>query len=417
MACLHLSNIPFLETVSHPIVIYIGLACLYKKTIGNTNQEVIMLYSIYRQIRVAAMLAILYATANAQEAAPVIRNADSAWGKTPRVTLKPIGHLGEIDGENEDYLFYRPEDIAADSQGNLYVADAGNKVIKKFDAQGRFLLSFGHSGQGPGEFSYPGCISVSPDDELYIGDWQNQRIQVFSAQGEYLDVIPLKTSNIEFRVRKDGRILLRNPGLDGGYGLKEGDVPLFRLITPEGQRINTFGQGRYFTQFPFSQGGNRCLIASDEADNAYAVFLFQNRISKYDNEGRLLFTASRPVPKDKLLNKALDTYSTLSAGVDVDDQGRIWIASATRKWRKEDQIQRSMTTTADGKIETHIKDANAMKHDTDLYALELFSPTGELLYRYPLTHYVDGVRVIGNRLYLVDRDRSMRFYLYEIQES
>jgi len=139
----------------------------------------------------------------------------------------------------------------------------------------------------------------------------------------------------------NGDILLRNPNLDGGRGLKEGDVPLFRVLDSDGKPKREFGQGTFFTRQPYTTGGNRSLMTTDRLGNAYMGFLFQNRISKYSPEGRPVFTANRSLPHDKLINKELGMYTTIISGFDVDAQGRIWAATYTRGWKREEIVHRS----------------------------------------------------------------------------
>src|SRR5262249_50702417 len=45
--------------------------------------------------------------------------------------------------------------VATDASGNVYVADTGNHRIQKFDASGTFLTTWGSSGSGNGQFSFP----------------------------------------------------------------------------------------------------------------------------------------------------------------------------------------------------------------------------------------------------------------------
>ncbi|MCK5147358.1 NHL repeat-containing protein [bacterium] len=373
-------------------------------------------YRIKTAIIITGML-ISHCAIFAQSNAVAVRNGRPKWKGDPMVGLNFQDHLGLIESDDESYLFYKPEDIASDSHGNLYVLDSGNGQVKKFDCIGRFILSFGRSGQGPGELSQAQCIEISDDDRIYVGDNGNQRIQIFSAAGEYINVINLNTISIEFGLLKDNRIVLREPGLSIGSGLKKGNVPLFRLLTPDGKLIRKFGQGCYFSEPPYSTGGNRCLTTTDKEGNAYVVFLFQNKILKFDKQQELVFTASRPLPKEKVTDKSPDMYTLISTGIDVDETGRIWVATMARDWNYTDGVVTPKTIRYDKKTGRSILPTKSTSYETDLYVLELFSSDGELLYRYPLDHSVDGVKIIEDRIYLVDTKRSMRFYIYQIDES
>lgn len=101
--------------------------------------------------------------------------------------------LAEIQGTPADLLapplFELPTSIAKDSQGNYFITDSGNHRVRKFDSQWQEILSFGEKGSEPGQFQYPLCVSIAPNDLLYVADLNNERVQVFSPFGQYLFTI------------------------------------------------------------------------------------------------------------------------------------------------------------------------------------------------------------------------------------
>ena len=86
-------------------------------------------------------------------------------------------------------LFELPTSIAKDSYGNYFITDSGNHRIRKFDSQWQEIMTFGEKGSEPGQFHYPLCVTIAPNDLLYIADLNNDRIQVFSPFGQYLYII------------------------------------------------------------------------------------------------------------------------------------------------------------------------------------------------------------------------------------
>ena len=86
-------------------------------------------------------------------------------------------------------LFEFPTSIAKDSQGNYFIIDSGNHRVRKFNSQWQEMMSFGEQGSKPGQFQYPLCVAVAPNDLLYIADLNNERIQVFSPFGQFLFII------------------------------------------------------------------------------------------------------------------------------------------------------------------------------------------------------------------------------------
>ena len=339
----------------------------------------------------------------------VHNKAKGEWDDSPRISLTLLEMFGDENDDN--YLFYEPVAIASDKQGNIYVLDSKNFRVQVFDSDRKFLRSFGRRGQGPGDLGRPECIDLDDAGNVYVGDPGNGRIEVFDPSGVRLRSVRVSATNIVFRIMKNGDILLRNPNLDGGRGLKDGQVPLFRVLDSQGALKRHVGQGTFFTKPPFTTGGNRALITADERDNAYIAFLFQNRICKYSPEGRLVYAADRILPKDKLMDKDLGLYTTINSALDVDSRGRLWVVTYTRRWKKEELIMRQWY----GGQEQVIGDRTQTK--TDLFEIQVFDGDGVLLQKIPLTHFCDHIKVIGDLVYILDKDRLGQFYVYQVKET
>jgi DNA-binding beta-propeller fold protein YncE len=83
--------------------------------------------------------------------------------------------------------FEFPTSIAQDSLGNYFITDSGNHRIVKFDSRWNLLLTFGERGKGSGQFEYPLCVAIDPNDLLYVADLNNDRVQIFTSTGRYVD--------------------------------------------------------------------------------------------------------------------------------------------------------------------------------------------------------------------------------------
>lgn len=80
--------------------------------------------------------------------------------------------------------FWGPRDVEVDANGNVYVADTGNKRIRVYNAAGEFLRDIGSAGSGFGQLDEPSGLAV--DNEaglLYVADTWNRRVSVFSLDG------------------------------------------------------------------------------------------------------------------------------------------------------------------------------------------------------------------------------------------
>jgi DNA-binding beta-propeller fold protein YncE len=78
----------------------------------------------------------------------------------------------------------RPETLRRDAQGNIHVLDQRNAMVLVFDAQMRFVRSYGGFGSEPGQLRHPTDLAFSPDGlTAYVVDAGNCRVQAFDSQG------------------------------------------------------------------------------------------------------------------------------------------------------------------------------------------------------------------------------------------
>lgn len=70
--------------------------------------------------------------------------------------------------------------------GHLFVPEAGNHRVSVFDLSGRFVFDFGGPGSDPGQMKGPESAKFSSEGKLYLADLLNNRIQVFDAKGTLL---------------------------------------------------------------------------------------------------------------------------------------------------------------------------------------------------------------------------------------
>ena len=71
--------------------------------------------------------------------------------------------------------------------GTFYVTDGyGNSRVVKFSKTGKYLMTWGKKGTGPGEFNTPHVIQIDSKNRLYVSDRENNRIQIFDVNGKFL---------------------------------------------------------------------------------------------------------------------------------------------------------------------------------------------------------------------------------------
>ena len=94
--------------------------------------------------------------------------------------------IGRI-GKNSGILSVRS--IAVNAFSEIYILDNRAANIKVFSNDGKLIRIIGRKGQGPGEFSAPVSLDVSPDNILYVFDVGNHRISKFDRDGKILKEI------------------------------------------------------------------------------------------------------------------------------------------------------------------------------------------------------------------------------------
>ena len=93
------------------------------------------------------------------------------------------GHNHELTSPGD---FAKPTGLAVDAEGNLYVCDTLNDRIEIFDADGKFISTFGKNGDGPGYFARPKGVAIDSDDHIWVADGMQDRVQVFNQETQLL---------------------------------------------------------------------------------------------------------------------------------------------------------------------------------------------------------------------------------------
>ena len=100
------------------------------------------------------------------------------------------GTSGYVDGNGTSAKFSYPKDIAVDSNGNLYVTDNGNNVIRKISTSGDVstfagstVSGFSNGSGAIASFNYPQGITIDSQDNLYVVDVGNHSIRKIDMLG------------------------------------------------------------------------------------------------------------------------------------------------------------------------------------------------------------------------------------------
>ncbi|MCE3233173.1 MAG: hypothetical protein K0R98_1430 [Rickettsiaceae bacterium] len=86
-----------------------------------------------------------------------------------------------------------PYGVAFDSNGNMYVAKYYSN-IEKYTSAGTYEFDWGEYGTGDGDFHYTYAIAIDSLDNIYVSDAGNGRIQKFDTHGVYQSKFSLLTT-------------------------------------------------------------------------------------------------------------------------------------------------------------------------------------------------------------------------------
>jgi sugar lactone lactonase YvrE len=91
-----------------------------------------------------------------------------------------------------DTAFNEPTDIAWDPEGNIFISDGyKNMSVAKLDKYGGWVKRIGKGngaerGDGPGEFNNPHGIAADAEGNIYVADRGNRRVEVFDSDLNFL---------------------------------------------------------------------------------------------------------------------------------------------------------------------------------------------------------------------------------------
>jgi len=99
----------------------------------------------------------------------------------------PKPPLPPVDG-----MFRQVTDVTWDAAGDGFISDGYiNSRVAKVSKEGRWLKSFGEPGDGPGQLNTPHSIAADNQGNIYVANRGNARIEVFDGEGKYLRQIKI----------------------------------------------------------------------------------------------------------------------------------------------------------------------------------------------------------------------------------
>ena len=133
------------------------------------------------------------AAPSAKDTAPVIMNGKVPQpkpGQRKKLVFQEELSIGQAEGD-ENYMFGERIVFSADKNGNFYVVDYDRKHIKKYDPSGKYLLTMGRAGQGPGEFQDLSQVRFDRSGNLYVVTVLPQEIKYLDENGKFIRQVKL----------------------------------------------------------------------------------------------------------------------------------------------------------------------------------------------------------------------------------
>ena len=76
--------------------------------------------------------------------------------------------------------------IAISADNVVFLTDGRSNQVRKFSTSGQFLGSFGSQGSGEGQFDSPWGITIDNDGYVYVADSNNHRVQKLTQNGQFV---------------------------------------------------------------------------------------------------------------------------------------------------------------------------------------------------------------------------------------
>lgn len=209
-------------------------------------------------------------------------NVSTIAGSTPG-----IENLNGIDAK-----FNIPFDIAVDSNGNIFVADSGNHLIRKIAPNGDVTnlagstTGFNDGNGATAQFNNPRGVTVDNQNNIYVVDSGNNSIRKISPTG-LVTTFAGKTGTAGNVDTESGNAKFNSPesltiDTQGNVFVADRGNHSIRKITPTGVVTTFAGGGSGFADGTGSEAkfSNPYSLDIDESNNIYVADLSNQRIRK-----------------------------------------------------------------------------------------------------------------------------------------
>ncbi|MFY8034426.1 MAG: NHL repeat-containing protein, partial [Flexibacteraceae bacterium] len=264
-----------------------------------------------------------------------------AFGQTYGVTtLAGSGTASFADGTEIAASFNKPYGVAADVNGNIYVADTYNNRIRKITPAGvvTTLAGSGTAGFANGtgtaaSFYYPTGIAVDATNNIYVADYVNHRIRKITQAGVVTTLAGSGTPGFTDETGTAASFNYpRGVAVDASGNVYVGDLDNNRIrkITSNGVVTTLAGSG--LSGYADGTGTNAAFaypggVAVDGLGNIYVADQNNRRIRKITPMGVVTTLAGSGVYGNADGTGEAAQFSNVG-GVAVDASGNVYVADA-----------------------------------------------------------------------------------------
>ena len=338
--------------------------------------------------------------------------------ETPLYPKRTLSFKEELVIDTEDdevnIILFRPGSFIVGPNENIYITDRQDSAIKVFDPNGKYKLTIGRRGQGPGEFQRLGSQAFLPDGRFLVLDSGQKRTNLFDSSGEFLESFKWKENLGRLYLVTNSSLILskytfgakKNP-LDSledrklfikEYDFEGSEINSFGEFKVEKTRIYTTGRAAVAMAPPYPP---MSIFAGDmERQQLYHMVNNKYNIEVYDRTGKVIRKIERPyepVPftrqdaqeflaryeKGTQMRKALEEMSTpnvktITTRMLIDDRGNLWIETFEKKEEEDRALKAYDIFNAEGSYEAKVwldKDP-AIIYKEKMYLMDTDEETG-----------------------------------------